>query len=338
MASRLQDVILRGLASARPVATTVAAGTLYYSTDVPTTDRSNGSAWETYADTGAAGATVFSAVAQGRLTLESGVPVSTSDQTAKTTIYFTPYYGNHISIYSGTAWVDFAFTERSLALGTLVSGKNYDVFIYSSAGTPTLEFSAAWTNDTTRADALVLQDGVYVKSGATTRRYLGTFRTTSTTTTEDSIVNRFVFNAINRVPRRMSAVDTTDSWTYSTAAFRQANANTANQLNYVAGLIDTYVEVTVLAGVSTSVITSRANVGVGVNSTTVNSAPIRIAFAWASSSTTNPASAHFRGYSGSIGYQFLAWLETGIGSGTQTWYGDNGVTEPQSGIIGEVIS
>src|SRR5882672_6877439 len=42
MASRLQDVIQRGTAAARPLATAVAPGTLYYSTDTATTDRSGG--------------------------------------------------------------------------------------------------------------------------------------------------------------------------------------------------------------------------------------------------------------------------------------------------------
>lgn len=50
MASRLQDVLLRGLAAARPAATAVANGTLYYSTDTATTDQSNGTTWSTYAD------------------------------------------------------------------------------------------------------------------------------------------------------------------------------------------------------------------------------------------------------------------------------------------------
>lgn len=52
MASRLQDVIQRGLAANRPLATAVAPGTLYYSTDTATTDRSDGSVWATYADGG----------------------------------------------------------------------------------------------------------------------------------------------------------------------------------------------------------------------------------------------------------------------------------------------
>lgn len=64
MASRLEDVIDRGPAASRPLATSVAPGTLYYSTDTATTDRSNGTIWETYSDTsGGAGANVTTIIA-----------------------------------------------------------------------------------------------------------------------------------------------------------------------------------------------------------------------------------------------------------------------------------
>ena len=52
---RLQDVILRGLSGAKPLATAVSVGTLYYSTDTATTERSNGLIWETYSDVGSSG-------------------------------------------------------------------------------------------------------------------------------------------------------------------------------------------------------------------------------------------------------------------------------------------
>lgn len=58
MASRLQDVILRGTAASRPLATVVAPGTLYFSTDTLTTDRSDGTNWQTYADGGVVGTAV----------------------------------------------------------------------------------------------------------------------------------------------------------------------------------------------------------------------------------------------------------------------------------------
>lgn len=58
---------------------------------------------------------------QGRLTLTSGTPVTTSDVTAASTLYFTPYGGNKITLYTGVYWQPFTFTERSLALSGLTS-------------------------------------------------------------------------------------------------------------------------------------------------------------------------------------------------------------------------
>lgn len=55
MASRLQDVILRGTTGAKPAATVVAPGTLYYSTDTLITERSNGTVWESFTDAGTGG-------------------------------------------------------------------------------------------------------------------------------------------------------------------------------------------------------------------------------------------------------------------------------------------
>ncbi len=190
--------------------------------------RSNGTSapsWETQG--------VFSS---GRLTLESGVPVSTTDQISKTTIYYTPYNGDKISLYDGTNWATYAFTERSLALGTLTSGKNYDVFMYNNSGTLTLELTA-WTSDTARATSLTMTNGVYLKTGALTRRYLGTIRTTSTTTTEDSASKRFIWNYNNRVNCRMFKQYAASSWTYATSnTYRYLGNNSANSLAIVNGI------------------------------------------------------------------------------------------------------
>lgn len=168
-----------------------------------------------------------------RLTLESGVPVSSSDQTAKTTLYATPYTSDRIGLYNGTNWSLRQSNEFSLALGTLTSGKNYDVFCYDNSGVPTLEL-LAWTNDSTRATALAYQNGVLSKSGALTRRYMGTIRTTSTTTTEDSESKRFVWNVSNQVARRASKTDST-SHTYNSATWRQWNGAASHQVECVLG-------------------------------------------------------------------------------------------------------
>lgn len=175
-------------------------------------------------------------ICDGRLTTESGVPLSTSDRTSQGTIYFTPHKGNRVALYNGTVWKVHNFAERSLALSSLTSGKNYDVFLYDNSGTLTLELTA-WTNDTTRATAITLQDGVYVKSGSSTRRYLGTIRTTSTTTTEDSDSKRFVWNYYNQVARRVNQDAAGSSTTYATSGTYRAAGGDSNVRCYVvAGL------------------------------------------------------------------------------------------------------
>ena len=57
-------------------------------------------------------------VAAGRLTLESNVPVSITNQTAKSTIYFTPFRGNEIGLYDTTdsIWLVEAFSQLSIKL------------------------------------------------------------------------------------------------------------------------------------------------------------------------------------------------------------------------------
>jgi hypothetical protein len=138
----------------------------------------------------------------GRLTLESGVPISTTDQAARTTVYFTPYEGNRLACFDGAgAWRSLPFSELSLALGTGTAGALHDVFAHADGGTPALEASAAWASTTARSEALGLQDGVRVKAGNPTRRYLGTFQRTTTTATEDSRANRLLYNATNPVLR-----------------------------------------------------------------------------------------------------------------------------------------
>lgn len=177
-------------------------------------------------------------IAGGRLTTESGQPVSTADRASQSTLYYTPYLQNRICLYDGSAWSEFTFTQPSLALSGLTAGKNYDVFLYDNAGTLTLELSSAWTNDTTRATALVRQDGVWVKSGATTRRYLGTIRAVGTTTVNDTAAFRGVWNVGNRVRRLLRKIYASGSYNYTTDSWRQVGADASNRVEVVVGLAE----------------------------------------------------------------------------------------------------
>lgn len=273
-----------------------------------------------------------------RLTLTSGTPVTTSDVTGATTIYASPYKGNSIGLYDGTNWHVRTSAEFSLALGTLTSGKPYDVFCYDNAGVPTLEF-LVWTNDTTRATALTKQNGVYVKTGATTRRYLGTFYTTAATTTEDSENKRFLWNYYNRVQRQMRVTVGNDTWNYTTFTIRQANGAAGNQLSMVIGVSEDAVDANILSSAANTNVGVCAQVGVGVDSTTTFSGfgfrPYTVSLV---ANYPFGLSASWRGLPG-VGYHYLSWNEISAATGTTTFYGDNGDTNYWTpGIFGTLLA
>lgn len=268
-----------------------------------------------------------------RLTLTTGVPVTTGDVTAAGTLYLSPLTGSHITVFDGSIWKTFSTAEISLAL-TLTSGKPYDIFAVISAGAVTLE-SLVWTNDTTRATALTTQNGVLVKTGATTRRYLGTLYSSGANTTEDSVAKRYLWNYYHRFDRPMQVLEATDSWTYTLVAFQQARATATNQLDVVRGVEEDPViaEVTALFTSDQASNSVNAAVGIGIDSSTTSSAQImdRINNIVSQRSTVR---AKYVGFPG-VGRRTLRWLEQSDATGTTTWFGDNGVqARSQCGIIG----
>jgi len=246
-----------------------------------------------------------------------------------TTIFLTPHRSGSIMLYDGATWHLRLSGEVSLALSGLTINKNYDVFAYWTGSTVALELSAAWATDTARTDALVRQDGVLVKSGAPTRRYVGTFRAAGTNFTHDTVLQRFLWNMYNRVSRPLAVFEATDSWTYSGTVYRAANGNTANAFELVTGQIER-----VTAGVRTIVSAGTtgwgASVGIGIDSTTANSAT------WygsiSSASAYIPCLADYP----SVGYHKFTWLEISGGI-VLTLYGDVGnSTFFKFGMIGSV--
>lgn len=293
---------------------------------------------------------VYPVVPQARLTLTSGSPVMTADVATATTIYYAPYNGNRVDMYSGTLWVSYGITELSLAIGTLTSGKNYDVFVYANSGTPTLELSAAWASDTTRTNAIAFQDGVAVKSGATTRRLVGTIRTVSTTQTSFVTVTSnagganpavFVANYYNRVLAACSRVDTTTTASnYVLATYRQARASGSNRIEYVQSNTDLTVRATVLQAVSLAAGVGDPTVGVGLDSTTVNSAQ-----QYGEGRTLGLGALHatalYTSQNGTtqLGYHALNWLESLGAPGsvpTCNWYYIPAGDTIQSGMQAEI--
>lgn len=318
----------------------VGAGTSNVTFVAPSTSgnvlTSDGSAW---ASTAVAAATQQAlGTAEGRLTLTSATPVTTADVSAATTAYYTPYIGNSIVLFDGSStWTKYTFTEISISLVGLTASTPYDVFAYDNAGTVTIE-TLAWTNTTTRATALAYQNGVLVKSGATTRRYLGTIYINSTGgQTDDTVAKRYVWNYYNRIIRPMRVLEGTGSWTYTTTTIRQANAAATNQLDIVVGVSEDAITIGVSAAWYNTSAPLGVSVGIGLNSTT----------AYATGSTTARGMNFVAGQSAiqplqipsfstipAVGRHFYAWLEFSDGAGTTTWFGNNSGNPPQNGITG----
>jgi hypothetical protein len=295
---------------------------------------SDGSVW---ASTAPASPESDLAICEGRLTLTSGTAVTTADVTGATSIYFTPYKGSRIALYDGSSdWNIRTFTEITIALGTLTDAKPYDLFAYDNSGTVTFDSPLVWTNGTTRATALALQNGVLVKTGATTRRYIGTFYTTAATTTEDSFAKRLLFNYAQRVERPMQVLETTDNWAYTSSTIRQANGSTANQLAFVVGVVEDAITASVQVVASSGTAGQSIFAGVGLDSTSAFASATRLWHKTAVAGYQSGLGGQYCGYPG-LGYHFLSWLERGNDSGTTTWIGDDGAaTTAQGGIQGMI--
>lgn len=271
--------------------------------------------------------TVYTSTCQGRLTLTSGTPVTTSDVTAAGTLYFTPYNGGQIALYTSSVWTIYTFTERSLSLSGLTTTYPYDIFAYDSSGTVTLE-AVQWGSTTGRNTALTTQDGVYVKSGATDRRYLGTVRMQATGQCEDSVLRRFVWNNQNRVLRKLLVTESANSWSdTNNTTWHSLNSSTANRVEMVIGLSEDVVSLRHYFYASGQ----SCYPGIGLDSTSTNDGDIKLFHVLASTPVVTEYTKPI-----AIGYHYLQLTVLLASAGTATIVGDNGVpTLQQFGGVGE---
>lgn len=256
---------------------------------------------------------------QRRLSLTSNLPVTVSDVTAATTIYWTD--GN---------------TNLSVAVpSTTVT--MFDVFYSYSAGTLS---TVNWTNDTTRATDLARDtSGRLVKSGDTDKLYLGTGRTTSVSgQCEDSVTKRFLWNMYNRLERRLFKVESTNTWSYSTATWRSANNSTANRVEFVQGVAENPIIAEVAAAFNANAAGGFMLHGLALDATnTSDTATDGVTFLSTTGVSGQVMPAYAR-YSKIVtaGYHYLQWVEQGDGVNTNTAYSKS-TTLRQSGIVGRVI-
>lgn len=286
--------------------------------------------------------TVDNGPCAGRLTASSTLPVTTADTTSAT-LYFLPHNGNKIPLYDGSTWVLHTLGSSGISLdaSALTHSQVYDIFVYDSGGTLTLD-ATAWSDHGAgtgaRVTALATQDGVLVKTGALTRRYIGTVRTVNDTGSKvrDALGFRLIWNAQNRVAVRDWDDETTDSWTVSATNGTWGGVNSTTALpwrhQFVVGLDTPVLARAQFRGKNSA--DRIPGLSVALNGT----APSRTSSTMAAVDQ-NTASleavliAEFNGLA-PAGYGYLQGVETTNNSAgtTPTAYGDNGGTVG-SGVV-----
>ena len=275
-----------------------------------------------------ASGTALNSVCDGRLSAVGSEPVSSTEVTAGSNLYYTPYVGNQVALFDGSAWVVRTFPEITRGITGLAASTVYDVFAYWTGSAVDLEF-VAWSNATTRATPLATEAGVQVKSGAATRRYLGTLCTVSSggTRIADSLRQRLVWNAYHRVARPVRVLETDGSWTYSTPSWRYVAGDSTNRVEVVAGL----------SGHSVLQLSVRHYViyGAGPGYTGIgrDSGTSVLSECLGKGSYSNQMYA-FHAEAVTPGFHYFAWLERGNGN-ANTFYGSGAdATLTQSGMVG----
>lgn len=124
-------------------------------------------------------ASYLNGVMGGRLSTTSGSPLGDTG-VASGTLYYVPCPGvpQVVTLWDGTLWRVYAFsTEISLALSSLSASTMYDIFVYWTGSALALD-AQAWTSDSSRgSNKLDYQNGIPVKYGSKTYRWVGCIRT-----------------------------------------------------------------------------------------------------------------------------------------------------------------
>lgn len=283
---------------------------------------------------------------QGRLTLASLTPVMTSTQSAKTTIYYTPYVGDQVPIFDGTNMIPTTFAEMSVLTtdttkspAAIGASKINDWFIWSDAGTLRVGHGPDWASDSARTDALVMVNGIYLNAVAITNgpavqrgTYVGTTRSDAFNSLDFNFGGAAsagflgVWNAYNRVLTTSISTDTGAAYTYTTATVRQARASAINQTQFVVGLqADTGSAFGQFEQATVAVAGAFTRTGIGYNSTTAFSTPRAITYTPLASSLAAESCPMFSNAPG-FGFNTFSALEMGDGTNANTFDNASGNT------------
>lgn len=306
---------------------------------------------------GGTGSVLYQTAPQGRLTLQTGVPVMFQTVVGSTAIFYSPYIGNKVPISDGTNVSMFTFSE--LQGSTVDTTKNpevfapnkiYDWFVWNDTTVPAtpvlrLTHGSQWANDTQRFGTLfrvngLLTNGENINNGP--QAHKGTY--VGTTLSDASALMSWIYgdialppiagyfgvwNMYNRTQVSSRLGDLTGSWTYSLATKRQVNGQANAKFTYVTGVSEDTISAAIFACAVSGV--AAGHLAIGYDSVTVPAGSVGIIPV-----NSNFSTGFGRFSVASVGKHFFASLEGSNADGSAVTYYGSGPLPPTntSGISG----
>lgn len=227
---------------------------------------------------------------------------------------------------NGKVW---RIASRTATTITLEAGADTSGLAYTAGGT-------AYKIPTSRTDGLTFGDGVYTKTGAATRLYIGTMMVGADGVdkqAQDNAVKRLVWNYFNRLPKNIYTIYSgTTSHTYSTATERPFdNVTTLSSAGTRAESLVGLQEDAFLYATGSVVASTTASTGtamqqyIAYNTILASSNGARVG------SLPHPQVANIImsvpgifSVMQNLGYEVLQLTEIGNATGTNTWYSNSG--------------
>jgi hypothetical protein len=289
---------------------------------------------------------------QGRLTLTLNTPVMVADVALGNTVRYTPYVGQFVPLWDGSAFVmtntggelSQLTTDASKSPAACVANTLYDVFVWDNAGTKRATRGPAWANSGVATSArgtgagtteLEFLNGVFVNKiaiangpAARAGTYVGTILTNSAGTIDFSFgttaagggeAKITVWNAYNRVPVHCRVANSAANWTAPNSTWRAVAASNTMRATFVRGL-----DLEPVSAIYTNTITASASgapkTGINLNSTTATPGAYQGYVNAAASSVNVFTQAIFGSAAPGLGLHYLQAMESWQ-TGT-TFYGN----------------
>jgi hypothetical protein len=228
------------------------------------------------------------------------------------TIYLAPSKSDRIALYDGTNWRLYQVSSVSYAVTGRTTDLPFDIFAAQTAGVVSLEV-VNWTSSTVRATAIARLNGVWTKSGDSTRRYLGTCRPRSATTyhlqtngNDTTPAKCDLWNVDNQITAafRYARSWTPETFTHPTASTWVGANGSSSRFEFIQGVAGSWTRAQAYAAVQTKTFVAVTGIGYDTVST-----PSGTRTRVLSTNTNDIVTANGQ-YSlqSAIGVHYLAWI------------------------------